>query len=264
MSEQLLVSLSTLLKSNTLLGTEIPQVGNIFQQLEAVSQLGYPFEQYDGSGQILFSGPIWDNVDRYEVTREVFGAPQFHSRTQLLLAQLGYDPYSWDVIKDFKLCLAAPVFPDKKAVFMSSDYKAFRAQIEVVRKYAKPTDTTIVVRLQGLSKLPNFTIQSVFNPYFTYLRQREDNICVSPDLICEQARQQNLLLEHKNTKGLVDKMTLEGFSPLVGLNLMPIISGSSDINLEILPSGFPYLQEQVSNTPEAQEKRQADPGNFEL
>lgn len=50
-----------------------------------------------------------------------------------------------------------------------------------------------------------------------------------------------MLLEHKNTKVLVDKITLEGFSPLVGLNLMPIVSGSADVNLEVLSSGFPYL-----------------------
>lgn len=50
-----------------------------------------------------------------------------------------------------------------------------------------------------------------------------------------------MLLEHKNTKPLTEKITLEGFIPLIGLNLMPIVSGSADVQLEVLPSGFPYL-----------------------
>lgn len=264
MGDQVLVSLGALLKSNTLLGAEVPQVANIFQQLEALSQLGYPFEQYDGSGQILFSGPMWDNLDRYAVTREVFGAPQFHSRTQLLMYQLGYNPYKWEDIKDFKLCLGTPVFPDKKAVFMSSQFKSFRDQIQVVQKYVKPTDTSVVVRLQGISKLPIFTLQSVFNPYFQYLRQLKDGICVSPDLICEQARQANTLLEHKDTKPMFNQITVEGFSPLVGLSILPITNGVSDAQVEVISSGFPYLADQVASTPEAQEKLQASPSNFEL
>lgn len=255
-------SLLTLINSNTLLGGAIPPVANIFQQLEALSQVGYPYDQPDGSGQVQFAGPIWDNLDRYDVTREVFGSPQFHSRTALLMYALGNDPYSWQSIKEYKLCLGTPVFPDNKAVFMPSEYKSYRDQINTASKYVKCTDTSIVVRLAGINKLPVFTVQSVFNPYFQFLRQSADGITVSPDLICAQAKQQNVLLQHKDTKPMVNKITLEGFSPLVGLNILTMTEGVADAQVDVLSSGFPYVAE--ATTPKAQEKLKADPGNFEL
>lgn len=141
---------------------------------------------------------------------------------------------------------------------MPSTYKNPTTAMEVVRDFVKVTDTTIVIRLEGLNKLPVFSVQSVFNPYFAYLRQLEKDLCVSPDLICHQALQSKPLLEHKNQEPLQADIH-QGFSPVVGLFIMPV--GESTVTC--LPSGFPYPDKDIAPVQE-QEKSKADPGNFEL
>ncbi|AZV01874.1 hypothetical protein [Aeromonas phage Akh-2] len=53
---------------------------------------------------------------------------------------------------------------------MPNTFKNPNTAMEVVRDYVRVTDTTVVVSLKGLNKTPVFTVQSVFNPYFAYLR----------------------------------------------------------------------------------------------
>lgn len=255
--QELKESLIKLLQSNTLLGGAIPPSSNIFQQLEAISQFGYPFMQFDGSGSMMFSSSIWDNVDRYPVQREVFGVEQFRHRTQLLLDQMGNPPYNFEVIRKYKP-IGLQCFPESKTVFMPKTFNDPTLAMEIVRDFVKVTDTTLVVRLEGLNKLPVFSVQSVFNPYFAYFRQREKDICVSPDLICYQATQSKPLLEHKDQEKLQTSIR-QGFSPIVGLSIMP----PDESTVTCLPSGYPYPDKDITPVQE-QEKQKADPSNFEL
>lgn len=260
--EALVEALKQLLKTNTLLGGEIPPISNIFQQLEALSALCFPYESYDGSAAILFQSPFWDTLDRVPVTRQVFGIEQFHNRTQLLLSALGKDPYSFETIKEYQP-IGLATFPEQKPIFLPTEFKDPRRAIELVKDYVDKTDTTLVVRLDATKKQPQFFVQSCFNPYFQYLRQREKGICVSPDLICNQAHMLNVVLIHKNTKPMVQAIQT-GFNPQVGLNIMPLNKeGLSDALVSDIPEGFPYngpLELKV----EEQETKKAGPGNFEL
>lgn len=258
-----LASLGQLLSSNTLLGGQVPPAITIFQQLEALSQFGLPFNAYDKSDTTIFQSPYWDTLDRYPINREVYGVEQFRHRTTLLLAQLGYDPYSFDTIRQFKP-LGLATFPENSPVFMPSSFKDAKMAMEIVRDLVKVDDTTLVIRLEGNKNQPHLSLQSVFNPYFQYFRQRQKEINVSPDLICQQARKTLPLLTHKNTKQMENKILNEGFSPMIGLSILPFNDqGVAEVVLTTLPQGLPYPDKDLTPIKE-QESKQANPSGFEI
>ena len=259
--EELKQGLLTLLKSNTLIGGAIPPITTIHQQMDALIAFCFPYQAHDNPELLIFASPMWDTLNKYKITREVFGIEQFQHRTTLLLYGLGLDPYSFDVIKEFKP-IGFPLFPESKPLFMANSYKDPKAAIDVVKNFVEPTDTNLVISLEGISIQPKFQVQSVFNPYPQFIRQSKTGLYVSPDLICSMAKSVKPHLVHKPTAGLVKKIQ-QGWSPVVGLNIMPMKDGISDCTIVEFPSGFPYPVAPVETVKE-QEKKSANPSGFEI
>lgn len=252
-------SLMKLLQTNTLLGGKLPEAIGLNEQLDQLTQWCYPYKSKEAQDQICFSSPIWDNLDRYKIYREVFGIEAFGSRTQLLLSALGHDPYSFDTVKKFAP-IGMPVFPTNKSVYVPKDFYDVREAYSVLKSYSNKEDTSIVVRLEGLGLVPHFSIQSVFNPYFTYLRQLKEGHVISVDLLCAQARgAANFQLEHKSVNTMKDRIEA-GFSPQVGINILPMKDGISLATVTTLPNGFPYPEKDLV----VEEKKPASPDTFEL
>ena len=148
---------------------------------------------------------------------------------------------------------------------MPNSFKDPKEALAVVNKYAKPEDTSIVVVLDGLKKIPHFTVRSVFNPYFAYLRAEANGVHVSPDLIAEAAKTMRIPLKHKTTQTMERKIITEGFSPLVGLSILAMKDGEADAVVVVGPEGYPYHSEYTEKVSvQAQEQQSANPSGFEI